>query len=417
MSARAWLRGATACAIVLGAGLAPAALGCGSDNGLVGGQCAAGYVPCGASCCAAGAGEGGALDGGPDATMADATAEGSLDAPSDGLDASAEGSLLDWRAEDGRIPDGGDGAASDASATDSSSPPDGASDASATDASATDTGATDTGATDAPADTGPVCAPPLVDCGGVCTDTTTDPLNCGNCGTVCPSQLCSNSLCVGTTTGGVVFIGHDYFSTSAGTAQAHVLSNAVLIPQANPLHVMSYERYANTRAVSNVKAIVNAAATAVGRTVTITSTSVDGDIPAQLVWPSFQVLVVTDQATAPGGALATLGASWAGTLATFTAAGGIVVVLDGGTGVDEMPAFSTATGLLSVTADTSVATGTPLLDVAPFDVVGAGVISPYGAGKSSVSVATEPNGGSVVYVIDVQVDGGGGAPVVVHKVL
>jgi MYXO-CTERM domain-containing protein len=40
------------------------------------------------------------------------------------------------------------------------------------------------------------CQPPLTDCGGACVDATSDGLNCGLCGNVCPTgQLCSNGMC------------------------------------------------------------------------------------------------------------------------------------------------------------------------------------------------------------------------------
>ena len=50
------------------------------------------------------------------------------------------------------------------------------------------------------------------------------------------------------------------------------------------------------------------------------------------------------------------------------------------------------------------------------DVVGVGVISPYGAGKNSVTFTSEPNGGNVIYVIEQPSDAGTPSPVVVHKV-
>jgi hypothetical protein len=382
--------------------LAVVAAGCGGDgDALVGGDCASGYAPCGNDCCPVAADGASATDG---TTLADGSDgspffdgnaadrfgpghDGASDAPPDG--SPAESGSSDAADAGGSGSDGGDGG-------------DGGG------ATATD------GASDV-AETGPLCTPPLVDCGGVCVDTTSDPLNCGQCGLVCPSQICSMSLCVGSTAGGIVFIGHDYLTTPAGTAQARVLTNAAFIPQNDPLAILSFEHYASAAAVARVNAILSGAATQVGRQLKITSTSTDSDIPSKLVFATYQVLLVEDQVTASPGALKMLGTSWAPTLATFTQAGGIVIVLDGGTGTAEMDAFSTGTGLLSVTGQSTV-TGTFLLDVAPGDVVGVNVVSPYSAGTNSVSVTTEPRGGSVAYVIAQQTDAGPGAPVVVHKV-
>ncbi len=400
-------------ALVAAALIAPVATGCGDGNGLVGGDCASGYAPCGGGCCPEGNDGTVSQDGESDASDASDAADATETAP--------EASLTDGFSADCFGP-GSDGGESDG----------GSLDGLLVDGSGSDTGSssTDGSSQDSAADvaeTGPLCMPPLVDCGGVCVDTTSDPFNCGSCGVVCPSQICVNSLCQGSTAGGIVYIGHDYLTSVAGTAQARVLSNAVFIPQTNPLEVLSYEHYAVANAVARVKTILGNVATQEGRGLSITSTSVDTDIPTKLVFTSYQVLLVHDQSKAPAGALAALGASWATTLATFTQAGGIVVVLDGGTGAGldggvsagagQMPAFSTATHLLDVTAHVPIATGTPLADVAPGDVVGVGVVSPYGAGKNSVSITTEASGGNVTYVVDLLSDAGPGAsvPVVVHK--
>jgi hypothetical protein len=394
-----WIRFATALAVASAAGVIPVAVGCGGDQGLVGGNCASGYAPCGNNCCPV------TTDASSDVAtdMSSADADGSLRTDGDG-------SSIDALGGDRQVGPGGD-AASDAfeGSTGDGSIVDG----SPVDGSPADGSPTD-GAMEA-AETGPLCMPPLTDCGGMCVDTTSDPSNCGTCNNVCVSQICVTSLCVGSTAGGIVFLGHDYLTTPSGTSQAHVLSNAVFIPQNNPLHIMSYDHYASAAAVARVKAILMGAATQIGRTIAITDTSVDADIPNRLVITSFQVLVVEDQPGASPGAMAALGASWASTLATFTHQGGIVVVLDGGTGVGEMPQLSTGTGLLAVTAQSSLANGTPLDVVAPGDSVGTGVVSPYGAGKNSVTISTEPNGGNVIYVVEQPSDAGPGAPVVVHK--
>jgi hypothetical protein len=391
-----WLRRITATLLVAGVALAPVSA-CSDGDALVGGDCASGYAPCGNGCCPV-----------ADDASLDATRDASSDSSS--TDSSTDGMTL----ADGTT-DASDTGLPDAVFLDRSGPErDGAADGALEDGESADGSGLD-GSADV-AETGPLCMPPLVDCGGVCVNTTNDPFDCGHCFNVCPSQICVNSVCQGSTAGGVVFIGHDYLTTPAGTAQARVLSNAVFIPQSNPLNVMSYERYASAAAVARVKSILNGFATQEGRGLSITSTSVDTDIPNKLVLSMFQVLIVQDQSTAPAGALATLGASWATTLTTFTQAGGIVVVLDGGTGAAQMPAFSTATTLLRVTAQSTLATGTPVDDTAPGDAVGVGVVSPYGAGKNSVSITTEPSGASVIYVIDLPSDAASPLPVVVHKV-
>lgn len=383
---RSWQRRAVVASLAAGFAAAPVATGCDSGDALVGGQCLPGWVQCGSDCC----------------PVSDATSDVSPDVDamaSDGADGSDVGSR-DGPNEDRTAP--GD-ASNDVTSSDGNPGEASVGDGSPGDGSSSE------------AEAGIVCTPPLVPCGGMCVDTSTDPLNCGMCFNVCPSLICQNSMCIGTTAGGIVYAGHDYLKTPAGTAQARVLSNAVFIPQNNPLSVMSFEHYAAAQAVTRVDGIVNGVATQLGRVVNITSTTTDTDIPAKLTFQKYQVLIVHDQVTAPAGAMVTLGASWQTTLVPFTLAGGIVIVLDGGTGTGEMPAFSTSTTLLTVTAHVPD-TGAFLSDVAPFDSVGVGVVSPYAAGKNSVSLTTEPSGGSVIYVIDQATDAGPGAPVVVHKV-
>ena len=263
----------------------------------------------------------------------------------------------------------------------------------------------------------PTCTPPMQACGEQCVDVTSDPFNCGRCGTSCPSQICVNSQCVGTVAGAMVFVGHDYQSTPSGTAQARVLSNAVFIAQSNPLNVLSYERYASAGAVVRTRNILTGVATQTGRTFAFTSTSTDSDVPTDLATQSYGVLLVQDQPTAPAGAMASLGASWQQALTTFVLGGGVVVVLDGGTGVGEMPAFATATGLLTVTAQAPLDSHALLDVLAPADAVGIGVVSPYAAGSHSVALTAQSSNGNVVYVVGAEDDGGADAPVVIHRAL
>jgi hypothetical protein len=303
--------------------------------------------------------------------------------------------------------------------TDAASAPAGGSDSGGTgDASAT-AGDSDSATSQGDSSGGgspPSCADGLSACGAACVDLTSDPNNCGQCGSVCPSQICVGSGCAGTTRGGIVFIGHDYASTAAGTAQARVLSNAVLLPQRPSIHVLSYERYADPNAVARVRAILTGAASGGGRTVTISSTVTDADVAA-LSFADYSVLLLPDQPKADDVDLGALGALWAPALAAFSQAGGVVIVLDGGTGAGQMPALVTGTELLNVSAQTPVATGSFLDVVAPADAIGVGVLSPYGAGSNTVTVTTEGEGPSAVVVVTTQNDSGSAAnPVVVHKV-
>ena len=491
MSARFGARGMVAlfAALVSTAAFA----GCGVDDGLVGGRCAAGYTQCGLRCvelssdpencgacgqvCLAGltctAGMCGSPSDGspgssPEGSATDSPAEGAAtgtDAPTNedspsvtgesgtdtgagdagpdddgaGNDGSREADPGEASTSDSATGDAGDGGTTvgpgdplggnDAAGDDGSSLPDAgvedAADGATADADTSDSGSADASddavaeaSSDDAADAGEAaspCMPPLVSCGGTCIDVTSDPTNCGGCNIVCASQLCDNSRCVGAASGGVVYIGHDYTSTPPGTAQARVLSNAVFIPGSNPLHVMAYERYAMPSSISHVDAILNSVATQLGRTLSIRSVTTDDDVRDQLSLPNYDVLLVHDQSSAPDMALASLGSNWSQTLSNFTLGGGVVVILDGGTGIGQMPAFATATGLLQVMSHTGMATWTPLTVSSRIDVVGIGVISPYAGEQSSVSVSTEANGGNVVYVVELETDSGAGAPVVVHK--
>jgi hypothetical protein len=442
--------------------------GCSVDHGIVGGACAAGYLDCNDQCirvasdpqncgacgnvCASGVCSDGKCaaraDAGPDA-KADARPDAMRDAVArDGADgtvmdaadaAHPDGAQLDG-SKDGALADGADGAdAPDAHASDARL--DGALDGSADSAVdscappyATVTSCGGCGVTcqpaevctlnpDAGVDAGayacaPACTAPLVDCSGTCIDETNDPENCGACGRVCPSGICVNKACAGSTAGDIVIIGHDYASSNVHLSEAAILSNAVFLPQTNPLRVLSFEQYADTAQVANARQVLKQAALASGRTVNLTTVTDFTAVPADIIAATFDVLLVYDQPNAPSGMLQTIGQAWQMSIGEFLAVGGDVVVLDGASGATpQMPQLLSSANLLQTTGEAKIASGTKLVVVASGDAVGNFVVSPYAAQNDTVSFITnETNGGSVTFVVEQPVDGGS-APVVIHKTL
>ena len=181
----------------------------------------------------------------------------------------------------------------------------------------------------------------------------------------------------------------------------------------------SYEQYAAAGAISNVKSIMNAAAAGAGRTIAYTVATQPTDVSTGMTALNTDVLVIYDQSSAPASTLAGIGTGWVAAIGSFAHVGGIVIVLDGAGGQNpQMPDLIKNASMLDVSADTTINPNTALLVVAPSDAVGIGVVSPYGAAKTSVYfTCNEANVPPVTYVVeDSKNDAGPTQPVVVHKV-
>ncbi len=401
-----------------------------TETGVVGGKCREGYTVCGGRCvdlqtdpdncgtcgnaCAAGvqciSGScGGSVDGGSDADAAP-TDSGDADADAnDGAEPHPDGG-------DGGNPEAGDGGNPDGGDGGNCTPP------FDTPSQCGDCNTQCTGSTSicSPSDGGyacvPLCTAPLVQCKNQCVDLNSDPKHCGSCNKVCPTGLCQGGKCVGAKAGHIVTACINYQQNFQTSSQTVLLGNAVFLPFANPVRILAYDQYVQNNARQRADQTIGWAATARGRTYNITSVSTAAGVTAQLSVLDYDVFLVYDQPNAPAGTLGSIGSSWMSTLDSYARAGGVIVVLSGGDGVGEMPAFLTNSNLLPVSTETDV-TGSQLYNRAPTDAVGLNVLTPFAAMKSTCTFTTSvtPDATTTFVVTDQPPNGPLGSPVVVHR--
>ena len=255
---------------------------------------------------------------------------------------------------------------------------------------------------------GPVCADPLVACRGECISVESDPLNCGACGRICPSNICVARECVGATPGDVVLIGHDMKNALGGSSQAKVLTNAVSIPTTDPIRVLSYEAGADATTAARVRALLGAGIR--NRAVRFTSASAQS-IEQGGLYADYDVVLVHGAA---GDDPMRLGNRWSTALQTFTEKGGVFVALD--SGASDVPALVNATGLLAVESHVPLAGATQFVVSGAADVVGTQVLSPFAAFGASVGfVGVQDVSPDLTWVV--RTDGGESLPTVIHRVV
>jgi hypothetical protein len=229
-----------------------------------------------------------------------------------------------------------------------------------------------------------------------CTaDLQTDADNCGHCGHVCDSGICSLGHCVGDIPGHIIAIGHDYATSDA--AMDRVLGNACGIGAGSTVRIGWYRGTAPNQ--DGVAAATRGLAQ-MGRTAV--SLAVTGVADAS----SFEALdaVVIEPQTGDGDSAEADGAAAQGALASFLAAGHAVVVLETIAGVSYRFAAGADLATLAAPVDAS---GMAVAVVAPADDVAVGVVTPYLAKPASVGY---PGASSAVIV-----DAGGDA-VVIHDI-
>ena len=253
---------------------------------------------------------------------------------------------------------------------------------------------------------GLVCEPPLVACHGECIDVESDPMNCGACGRICPSNICVARECQGATPGDVVLIGHDMKTAITGSSHARVLANAVGIPTTDPIRVLSYEEGSDTTTSATVRALLGAT---ISRKVSFTTASPEA-IESGRLYADYDVVLVEGAA---GTDAATLGARWTTSLRTFTKKGGVVVALDNGS--SDMPALLASSQLMTVGSRIPFPTTTHFVVTSASDVVARQLLSPFAAFGASVGFdGVEAQSVDLTWVVRA---GETGAPTVVHKIV
>lgn len=253
-----------------------------------------------------------------------------------------------------------------------------------------------------------VCAAPLVACRDTCITVDSDPLNCGACGKICPSNICVAGECQGATPGDVVVIGHDFAPVWSGSSQAKVLRNALSIPTTDPIRVLAYEGRAPEPAVTRIREL----GTVPGRSVSYTqgdATALESSTLAQ----SYDVVLVHDGAPQddPSG----VGARWVTSLDKFTKKGGVVIAIAGG--ASDMTALLAGATLLPATTPVSFAASTHLAVSAPADVVGAQVLSPYATAGSSIGFSGLGPATDTTWVVRQKTSDDSGLPIVIHRLV
>lgn len=272
----------------------------------------------------------------------------------------------------------------------------------------------------------PMCVDPLVECQGQCVDPesyNSDPDNCGTCGNACPSDICQAGKCVGARFGNVALLCMDFNSVNATSFPTTLLGNAVFTPAANPVKVLSYTRGATAAAVNRVNQVIGWAGMVRNRSAEFTNAKTVEDVTAKLNTADFQVLLIHDLDQAAPGDPAAAATTWesGSVLSSFSKAGGVIIVLDGGDGTGEMHELINAGNLLDPSGQIRVdgqtdMTNQQVWNNAPFDILGANVESPFLGTSHTCTFDTAATASSdTIFVLSD--DEAGGLPIAIHRVI
>lgn len=218
--------------------------------------------------------------------------------------------------------------------------------------------------------------------GPVCSaDLQTDPDNCGACGVVCASGICIDGACQTGVFGQVIALGHDFQHYHA--TMARLLANSVALGLHRNVRVARWNGTSAEDAVSGTTAALTSGMHDIGRQ--WHSVAMPTNPTANALSPVDVLLV--DAQDGNGDATEAAAQPWVDTFNTFLAGGGVIVVLEGTSGVSYR--FAAGGGLYSVGAPVD-ATGSYAYIVDGSDAIAQQVISPYAAETTSVTFSGAP---------------------------
>ena len=235
------------------------------------------------------------------------------------------------------------------------------------------------------------CDAPLVACGPKCVDLASDDANCGACKASCPTGICQSGGCVGAAAGHRVALGLD-FSQKAPDSAEQLLGSAVFLGSnttGGHWRVLGLDPFASP-SVANVDGVLAARAASHGiADLKVTHAPDAATFLSTITVKKINAVLFYDQPTAPPASLGALGAAVGAAVDTFSRAGGVVVLLTGGEGRNEMWALASAAQILPASGFSPFAPAISQLDCgAPLDplTLGCGPFSAsVGAGTWDVA--------------------------------
>ncbi|MEY4514264.1 MAG: hypothetical protein RLZZ450_6386 [Pseudomonadota bacterium] len=242
-----------------------------------------------------------------------------------------------------------------------------------------------------------ICTPPVTLCGGLCVDLLQDDANCGMCGMACGNAAaCIAGTCEGQAVGHVVVVGHDMSVVTRPIRQ--IVANAVFLAPRTPVRVLAYDATTSLASRAGVSLAIQQGSTTIGRAYTLTTAN-PATITQQL--GDADVFVIEVQQDATDTELLNLGALWSAALHTFLFRGGVILLFDGGTGMN----VGTYQILKAATEGVSPAPVIPLFDATarieiPQRIVGLVLANASDVVAAGVSTVYQSQGGTVGFVMD-----------------